>query len=336
MQECRLCSLPERCEVDTLEPRRRGTMPRSSLPDCHLDILSSKLAWLESFRPTVMTQNDTNTQWFVWNTELKWNTNGMILVCLWFYKYDVQSIRFCYSITSTWMFLQNSHLSMFKPPWFLWTISNRWRIAKPLEWIDRITFSKVFPSSWQRCHTWLCHQSIRACHDIEIRWNKEISETWNTAWTRVYSCFKVLQGIIDQFWILVTLHSISVLNILLLDFPPAAASPDLIAGSLSGLGCPMALSTNTMVPMILVLLIPDLVCNLMFKVFLGESMFGGSGPQMFRVAPQCPPTLVLSNYKSISAEYVMSPSSEARSTWVSLQHTWKMAKLDIILLRNSS
>ena len=33
--------------------------------------------------------------------------------------------------------------------------SSKALIEKPFEWMDRITFSKVFPSSWHRCHTWL-------------------------------------------------------------------------------------------------------------------------------------------------------------------------------------
>ena len=87
-------------------------------------------------------------------------------------------------------------------------ISNRRRIAKPLEWIERITFSKVFPSSWQRCHTWLRRQSKGR---QPWHWNKETSETWLE--TRVYSCFNVPQRIIHSsvLKILVTLHTISVL-----------------------------------------------------------------------------------------------------------------------------
>ena len=160
----RLFSLPGRCEVDTLEPRRRGTMPHSSPRDYHLDILS-KLAWLESG----VLLNDTEWHKYTmicmkYGIELKYRVERY-LVCLWVHEYEVQSRRFCYSrsITSTWMFLvQNDHLSNFKPPCF---ISNRWRIAKPLEWIDRITFSKVFPSSWQRCHTWLRQSKKGDSHD---------------------------------------------------------------------------------------------------------------------------------------------------------------------------
>lgn len=202
-------------------------------------------------------------------------------------------------------------------------ISNRRRIAKPLEWIDRITFSKVFPSSWQRCHTWLRRQSKGR---QPWHWNKEISETWLE--TRVYSCFKVKQRIVHQFWRF-SLHSIASVFYTTAWFPTS--------GSLSRSHCRFIerpwLSSGTELehPCPTYSYLFDFVGTLMFILFLKACRFVVVGHQRLglRVAPQCLPQLLCCQITSPSLPskwWVLHPKHVARGFH---SNTWKMTKLEI-------